>query len=110
MNIEDLDTRSVTRYILDEKVFDLDVCPDWAEWAAVDSDGYVFLYDKRPFCATRMWMRAYSGKAVILDSIALFDATDWKHSLIERPNKALEVTMSDLEKKFGCKVKIVKEL
>ena len=34
---------------------------------------------------------------------------DWQHSLIRRPQKVLEVTMTDLEKKFGCKVKIVKE-
>ena len=40
---------------------------------------------------------------------SVFDATDWDHSLIERPEKVLEVTMADLEKKFGCKVKIVKE-
>ena len=38
-----------------------------------------------------------------------FNAADWKHSLIRRPQKVLGVTMSDIEKKFGCKVKIVKE-
>lgn len=38
-----------------------------------------------------------------------FDATDWQHSIIERPEKVLEVTMADLERKYGCKVKVVKE-
>ena len=44
------------------------------------------------------------------NSVIAFNATGWMHSLIKRPErKALEVTMADLEKKFGCKVKIVKK-
>ncbi len=40
MKVTELDTKevtvTVTRYILNEKVFDLEECPDWAQYAAVD--------------------------------------------------------------------------
>ena len=45
MRATDLDTKEVsgicteTRYILNSKVFELDDCPDWAQWAAVDASG-----------------------------------------------------------------------
>ena len=41
MKVKDLATKevTVTRYILTEKVFDLEECPDWAQYAAVDVFG-----------------------------------------------------------------------
>ena len=50
MKAADLDIKDVTvirtekRCVLNEKVFDLDNCPDWAEWAAVDEDGTASWY------------------------------------------------------------------
>ena len=103
-------TRTETRYILNEKVFDLDTCPHWAQWAAVDEDGEAYWYSTKPSCVGNNWID-YGRIRLIRDgdNALIFDATDWKHSLIERPRKVLEITMSDIERQFGCKVKIVKE-
>lgn len=118
MKATELDTKEVKvthtekRYVLNEKVFELDKCPDWAEWAAVDADGTASWYESKPETARSVWINdGYSCLIVEEDrnSAIAFDATGWMHSLIKRPKKVLEVTMADLEKKFGCKVKIVKE-
>lgn len=117
MKINELDTKEVTvirtekRYVLNEKVFELDTCPDWAQYAAVDADGKAYWYSAKPERARRDWIDL-SGRIYLIqdvDNAFIFDATNWKHSLIERPEKVREVTMADIEKQFGCKVKVVKE-
>ena len=118
MKATELDTKDVTvirtekRCVLNEKVFDLDNCPDWAEWAAVDKDGTASWYGDKPETVGSVWIN--DGSSGLIEDEAwtgslIFDATGWMHSLIKRPEKVLEVTMAELEKKFGCKVKIVKE-
>lgn len=116
MKVTELDTKEVTvtrtekRCVLNEKVFDLEECPDWAQYAAVDEDGHAYWYESKPDLYYVYWTseRECSRPKCILG--VFFDATGWMHSLIKRPErKVLEVTMADLEKKFGCKVKIVKE-
>ena len=117
MKAADLDTKEVPvtrtekRYVLNEKVFDLDECPDWAQWAAVDKDGRAYWYSAKPYvCGDISGWRADKGRVGFIHADRPFDTTDWIHSLIKRPErKALEVTMAELEKKYGCKVKIVKE-
>ena len=117
MKVTELDTKevtvTVTRYILNEKVFDLEECPDWAQWAAVDQDGIAAWYCSKPSIVGSDWIDGGRIRLIIKDDdrtkASVFDATDWYHSLIRRPQKVLEVTMADLEKKFGCKVKVVKE-
>ena len=117
MKVTELDTKEVTvtrtekRYVLNEKVFELDSCPDWAQYAAVDEDREVYWYSVKPSRAGSDWVDFYGRIRLIRDgdNALIFDSTDWQHSLIERPKKVLEVTMSDIEKKYGCKVKIVKE-
>lgn len=116
MKVTELDTKEVKvtrtekRYILNERVFDLDVCPDWAQYAAVDADGEAYWYSVKPSRVGNNWID-YGRIRLIRDgdNPVIFDATGWQHILIERPRKVIEVTMADLEKKFGCKVKIVKE-
>lgn len=118
MQVTDLDTKEVTvtrtekRYVLNEKVFELDGCPDWAQYAAVDEDGKAYWYNHgpKPSRVGSHWVE-YDRLRLIEDGdkAVIFDPTDWQHSLIRRPQKVLEVTMADLEKKYGCKVKIVKE-
>ena len=116
MKAADLDTkvtviRTEKRCVLNEKVFDLDGCPAWAQWAAVDEAGVAYWYSVKPSRAGGDWVD-FDGRIRLIrdgDNPVIFDATDWQYSLIRRPQKALEVTMADLEKKFGCKVKIVKE-
>ncbi len=114
MKVTELDTKevtvTVTRYILNEKVFDLEECPDWAQYAAVDEDGHAYWYAVEPYIyRTCWWANPTDVIAERIPGNTLFDPTDWKHSLIRRPQKVLEVTMADIEKKYGCKVKIVKE-
>lgn len=111
MKTTDLDTKEVTLYILNEKVFELDECPDWAQWAAVDKDGVACWYESEPDIDGSVWIgddRVHLIKYTARAGAIVFDATAWQNSLIKRPEKALEVTMADLEKKFGRKVKIVK--
>ena len=111
MKVTDLDTKEVTLYILNEKVFELDECPDWAQWAAVDANGVACWYESKPDIDGSVWLdddRVHLIKYTARAEALVFDATDWQNSLIMRPEKALEVTMADLEKKFGRKVKIVK--
>lgn len=116
MKATDLDTKDVTvtrtekRYVLNEKVFELDGCPEWAQYAAVDQNGMACWYSNEPYVCTSIskWW-ADKGCAGFIYSGMPFDATNWQNSLIKRPKKVLEVTMTDLEKKFGCKVKIVRE-
>lgn len=117
MKITELDTKEVTvthtetRYVLNEKVFELDSCPDWAQCAAVDEDGEVYWYSVKPSRVGSDWVDFYGRIRLIRDgdNALIFDATGWMHSLIKRPEKVLEITMSDIERQFGCKVKIVKE-
>ena len=119
MKVTDLDTKDVTvirtekRYVLNEKVFELDNCPDWAQYAAVDEDGTASWYCAKPETVESFWLNYGSSCLIKYTAGAeaiVFDATGWMHSLIKRPErKVLEVTMAELEKKYGCKVKIVKE-
>lgn len=115
MKVTDLDTKEVqvTRYVLNEKVFELDSCPDWAQYAAVDEDGKAYWCSSKPKIVGNVWLnagRSWLIKAEARTGAIVFDATNWQHSLIRRPErKVLEVTMAELEKKYGCKVKIVKE-
>ena len=90
MKIHELDTKEVTLHILNDKVFELDRCPDWAQWAAVDEDGKAYWYEAKPEIDGIVWINddrirlikdAARAKAIV------FDATDWQHSLIERPDK-----------------------
>ena len=115
MKVTELDTKEVKvtrtekRYILNEKVFDLDTCPKWAQYAAVDEDGHAYWYESQPYKHYVSWTPGLSRRRAKCILGIFFDATNWQNSLIKLPKKVLEVTMADLEKKFGCKVKIVKE-
>ena len=118
MKVTELDTKEVTvtrtekRCVLNEKVFDLEECPDWAQYAAVDEDGIAAWYCSKPSIVGSDWIADGRIRVIIEDAdrtkASVFDTTDWYHSLIKRPEKVHEVTMADLENKFGCKVKIVK--
>ena len=112
MKVTELDTKevTVTMYVLNEKVFELDDCPDWAEYAAVDADGEAYWYSSKPETVEIGWIGETYDPVIMVDGkVHVFDPTDWQHSLIKRPEKALEVTIAELEKKYGCKVKVVKE-
>ena len=123
MKAADLDTKEVTvtrtekRYVLNEKVFQLDNCPDWAQYAAVDHDGIATWFSGKAFLAAdNRWqaIKLFPGKCKVIDCIdgryIDFDTEDYEISLIKRPENVLDVTMADLEKKFGCKIKTVRDV
>lgn len=123
MKATELDTKEVTvtrtekRYVLNEKVFDLDNCPDWAQYAAVDHDGIATWFSSKAFLtADNRWqaIKLFPGKCKVIDCTdgryIDFDTEDYEISLIKRPEKLLDVTMADLEKKYGGKIKIVRDV
>ena len=72
-------------------VFFLSECPEWARYAAIDANGLAYWYDAVP-CRSTSGLRWNNGgqramKICYAGEVAtpLFDATDWEHSLIERP-------------------------
>lgn len=76
---------------LTAEVFDLPNCPSWARYAAVDSDGIGMFYADRPVAGNVGWIYpddSYHRTTVIFTAddrdYRPFDATDWKHSLIQR--------------------------
>ncbi len=102
-------TPKKTKFALVPVVFSLPQCPSDANWAAVDADGSAYWFVDKPVISGNRWVRRQTGCAAKCILPEAFDATDWQHSLIERPRKVCEVTMADLERKYGCKVKVVKE-
>lgn len=67
-------------------VFSLPDCPEWADWAAVDSSGDAFWYSDLPHVTgcEHMW----DSVGAFQEIQSTFDASDWQNSLIKRPNKA----------------------
>lgn len=71
---------------LTAEVFDRKDCPEWANWAAVDSCGDAYCYAEKPQAKSERWFNSVSHGFFY---IGKFDATDWRNSLVERPEKAL---------------------
>jgi hypothetical protein len=68
---------------LTAEVFDRPDCPEWAQYAVVDCDGYAWWYKDVPtrgvagkwFCDDTYWKGTHG----------IWDASDWQNSLIKRP-------------------------
>lgn len=72
---------------LTAEVFDRPDCPEWAQYASVDSDGKGYYYHNKPeIKGTRFDLFGVDQYLYI----NRFDASDWKHSLIERPARLPE--------------------
>ena len=67
---------------LTAEVFDRPDCPEWAKYAAVDSDGDARYHERYPRLSKYWWSSDGDIKDV---NYGKFDASDWKNSLIERP-------------------------
>jgi hypothetical protein len=73
---------------LTAEVFDRPDCPEWAKYAAVDRDGIACFYDQEPKCDNmQMWLRGKNGEHFMATGNNKYDASDWQHSLIKRPEK-----------------------
>ena len=72
---------------LTAEVFNHPDCPEWAKYAAVNANGKVVLFSDIPNCRDNGWSVIWHSTSTqddILDDV-LFDSSDWKNSLIERP-------------------------
>lgn len=75
---------------LTEEVFNRPDCPAWAQWAAVDEYGMVWLTAKKPnvvMIAGKANGWSTGGGSYTHWSPMMFDPSDWKNSLIKRPEK-----------------------
>lgn len=89
-------------------VFDMSECPKWAKYAVVNSDGVSYWYESRPFLNFEHTTWGIEAKYMYARIPASFDSSDWKNSIVQKPEPIKEFSMEDLEKHFGCKVKIKK--
>ena len=90
MKATDLDVETVTLYVLNEKVFDLDSCPDWAQYAAVNEDGTACWFSDKPDLLDDYWAAPYPGTRCEKILEEAFYAYDWEYTLVQRPNKSAE--------------------
>ena len=62
-----------------------DQAPDWAMWAATDSDGISFWYGKKPYAGEIGWRVTSTHWKSIGRRI---ESDDWRNSLEKRPEKS----------------------
>jgi hypothetical protein len=67
-----------------EKAQPLDVSrfnvPDWAQWVAADSDGFVFPYEERPSVSRDCWSNTGDRQVTCIGTISM-DGIDWRRTL-----------------------------
>lgn len=82
---------------LTREVFGREDCPVWAKWATVNEDGECFVWSTMPVLGYGVWTypdhikadRQYipaKRKANSTREDTLWDASDWRNSIIFRPN------------------------
>lgn len=67
---------------LTTKIFKRKSCPKWARYAAVNKSGLARYFEDDPFVDEELCGWDTKGCS---EYCGVFDATDWEHSLIERP-------------------------
>lgn len=65
---------------LTESIFNSPDCPEWARWAAVDSDGVGHVFNRKPDKGLLYW----SIDRVKGVHIGMYYPSDWENSLIKR--------------------------
>ena len=77
---------------LDQSIFDDE--PPHLRWAAIEEDGSVYLFAKKPFIDLCKWAAGTDEVEVYIGTE--YDASDWQNSLIEREDIAAELLEIDL--------------
>lgn len=75
---------------LTTEVFDRKDCPKWAKYAVVSKNGFCYFFEKEPSYGVGNYAGKWyadTGESCLTEPLAIFDATDWQNSLIERPAK-----------------------
>lgn len=65
------------------EVFKRKLCPGWAQYAAVNKSGLTYYFGWEPILGDDGWIP--SPQEIRPGFLGVFDASDWKNSLIERP-------------------------
>lgn len=92
-------TKQLTK--LTEAVFSMPECPEWAQYAAVDSDGVVTVFDGVPHATVTLaksttWVPlVLPCKSQVLHSVTC-DPTDCRSSLVHRKEDATIATAEEL--------------
>lgn len=88
--------RHVKKPKLTTDVFDREDCPEWARYAVVNSNGTLIFFGDKPTFEGEdygCWSCSYCPYKHIRGIV--FDSSDWKNSLIERPVKLPEWCKGD---------------
>lgn len=103
MKVIELERKEVctqVKYAWNEKVFELDGCPDWAQYAAVDKNGNAFWYSNEPVLCSFGWLTSLKDKYKSICDVdkrpLLFKSDDWVYSLIKRPKSAHKTVSAHL--------------
>lgn len=67
---------------LTSAVFDLPNCPDWARYAAVDSDNVAYWYEHAPIATGGEWFEGGGS----CQEIGMYDGSNWFRSVLVRPS------------------------
>ena len=65
-----------------------DDAPEWAQWAATDSDGVSYFYETEPYISSEgEWMThcLYDETLLIYNHFEFCDKNEWQNSLEKRP-------------------------
>lgn len=60
-------------------------CPKWARYAAVNKSGLTYYFGWEPILGDDGWIPSPQEIIPGPGFLGVFDASDWKNSLIERP-------------------------
>ena len=62
------------------------LAPDWAEYAAIDQNGFAFWFEEKPFILIEKILVWESGKCARIVDWAIPENIYWTKSLQKRPN------------------------
>lgn len=75
-------------HIQDDNLINWDTIDETFNYVAVDSDGWVYAFENKPYTADGFWdTEEYSEHDKIIDIVELEVGDDWKELLWERPPK-----------------------
>ena len=88
---------------LTAEIFDRPDCPEWAEYAAVDKNGHVFVFDHEPECTHSSWYKRtqFGSRYELCNG---YDSSDYEHSLVRRSEQKQESVTNCNQLPDWCKV------
>ena len=86
-NIVPVTQELLNRFLPKSTLYDWSKAPDWAQWAATDSNGRAFWYRRKPdICVVgECWQYTSMCERAVETHPAVLRCVDWKDSLEQRP-------------------------